>query len=299
MNKTSDIQKNTYVTIVASLLLMPLHGCFAEAATEKAFDVESAGFALAADPYSQCSDILAEGLVAEARIDLDQELAGILLDWYCMNRASGESSSGNGALSLEIEDVLDIGISGGGASSELDLRAYCEATQDPFEASSFTFSAMSKVADSNIVNAWKECMTAENQGLLCMPQPGSPGTVRFEYAWDSDYGPGSLDLQWRLDNANISGSGGLPKVAYTGSEVVYFTVNNDARPAHITLKGVGERVGAGPFMTHCDIQIPATSSNHILKPCPKKQGDWIIAGQETEYPRPGSGVRDWCIIENP
>ena len=252
-------------------------------------DIQSASYALSSNPYAQCGEILALGLVDELQVSADQKTAATLLDWWCSNGASGSNSSGGGGANIDVIDALKIALTGNGATSELDFNAYCEANQDAYEASNFSMEALAKIANAHVVEAWKQCMLKENDGLVCIPSSAHPGELDFEYVWDTTDSALQLSLEWETDNVR-SHAKSLPDTAFEGNRTVSFDVVNTAQPATVTLVALGERSGGSGFMTGCTVKVLPTNAKSLapLYPCSAGGGfEWnpavsVIGGGQHE-----------------
>ena len=173
-----------------------------------------------AGPDSACASALVHPLLRSFAEEGDRVAGAVLLRWACLadGIAEGERLPFARALGAKCKE---------GQYSDLW----------------FSYHALSHVnADARA--EWRSCFSKRNSGLRCEPTEGDSGTVRLEYEWSppsSDTRP--LSLVWSLENARESSGTGLPSVAYTGTDVVYFELLNNEKEASVALKASYEEDG--------------------------------------------------------
>lgn len=199
--------------------------------------------------FDRCADVLADGLRDEFETSGDSETRGILVDWVC----------DRGRTNFDIDHEGSFGFMGFGgdqdwSSTREKIKDYCEHNERSYKASSFTYHALSRVANQAVVEAWRDCMTSRNQEpFLCEPRERH-GVVAFDVSWNTIDAATSLDLIWSTQ-LNVTAAGQLPAAMGEGTIGGDFTIDDPSRPAQIRLIAQGERAGGGIFQYTCDVGI--------------------------------------------
>ena len=175
-------------------------------------EVGCGAHALLPDPYTQCSQILAEHLIAQYEADRDPDLAGHLLNWFC----------GPGAIAENASLIID----------GQPLAAWlggCAQAQDLYDNSSFAFHALDEVADPEVLQAWQDCMgetRSARDGLVCEIARSEEGadTLRVNYYWNSEDSSPELRMEWVVQNATPK-TPPLPSAVHEGVTTTFSCVS--------------------------------------------------------------------------
>jgi hypothetical protein len=234
------------ITLSSLALVAGLAGCM-DGETEPVLATDSA--AVSSQAYSQCDAILARGVHDRWLNTSSSRTAGVLTDWSCdkLNRSADADTQWNWGYMQSIMGV-------DGDFSFEEAREYCETRQRPYEASSFTYYALTEVANTSVVNAWRDCVTQKNRGFVCEPQKQGSNTLFFNLSWDTQDADTQLDLTWPTRD-NVTALGSLPTSMGEGDTGADFRITNTSRTASIRVTATGDRPGGGTFQRSCVVAI--------------------------------------------
>jgi len=235
--------------ILASAILgasLALNACAEDVDFEDNFDdvdeLEEHEAALVGDAYSQCDDILAQGLYNTFLQTRNETTAGVLTDWKC------EEFKRSGKVDTE---YWGYGYVDADASWERAEKT-CSQKQHAYTASSFSTYALAQTADDGIVNAWRDCMRTHNKGFVCdIEAPvGAGKLIQFNIDWQTIAQDPKLTLAWPT-LLNVTKLTTLPtRITTEGARGYDFNINNLNTTASIRVNAEGP---AGAFT--CNIVV--------------------------------------------
>jgi hypothetical protein len=140
------------------------------------------------EPYEACSNILAEGALAQWKAKPTADRAGILRDWVCTDAAASQ----HGALASTILTAFGV------PQTLAQFKARnCKQKNRYYFSSAVTgeFLGPALPPTAAVKSAWQACMSDQTDGFYC--EPG-----RFDKLatatlhWDTTFGPPSLNLSY-------------------------------------------------------------------------------------------------------
>lgn len=188
--------------------------------------------------YSYCSGILSEGIFDTMVEGATYKDSALFKQWAC----SEDTGHRSGGLSLEaVVKKIPIGFKANSANEW--KKKNCSGVEK-YSSSNFSYYAVSRIANPNIVSAWKACMQKETHGLSCYGEKKNE-LVRWKSSWDSQSGATQLGVKWQtIRNLELI-SAELPKVLNEGSFGVDFEIVDPKKTSLITVNFSAKRGGPG------------------------------------------------------
>lgn len=261
---------------------------------------QSVGQDVSQSAYQQCSQILAGGVfnsrkvsddeTAEARYrrylcsSSDLELEDYLYQYMTddSNSSANNSSSGGLGIKAVVESVpVEFSANSGNQSGSSQARKYSRedakahakrfrsmfcSEEDQSSRVDKTYDMMELIADKNIIDAWKECITKKQGGFFCHAQE-SHDDIQLNLGWDpSDLARTvlpSVELEWITTSNLIKLSDNLPPKLGTGSGIpVLFRRQDEDKPSSLQ---VVARDSSGKVNFSCSRSIPPKRKGSVIE----------------------------------
>ncbi|MBN4077285.1 hypothetical protein JYT19_00070 [Sulfobacillus acidophilus] len=232
---------------------------------------------LVASPYDHCGQILANGIYDTYMTTKDSYEETLLKNWAC----SSDSSSETNIFSL---NLIVSGIGGGVAyeNSQAWKQDNCASDETQYKTGDYSHNLIQEV-NPGIVEAWKECVSEKNKGLICYAEE-SDSSISFKIDWNPPPGmPRNLNAQIGLRNLNSLIE--LPTNLLPGEDTLDLVIDDPGQEAKVILRASNGET----FRTSC---------SYLLLPPPEAAGpptdpgkpDDIVKGPYTE-----TFVREYVI----
>lgn len=261
---------------------------------------QSVGQDVSQTAYQQCSQILANGVFntrkisndeqAEARYrrylcsSVDSDLENHLYQYMTDDSSASANRNSSGGVGIKaIVDSLPVEFSANSANQSGNSQArkytredakkhaqrfrsmFC-SEEDQSSRVDKTYDMMELIADNNIVDAWRDCITQKQGGFFCHAEEAHDD-IQLNLGWDpSDLARTvlpSVDLEWLTTSNLVQLSQNLPGQLGTGSGIpVMFRREDDDKPSSLQ---VVARDPSGKVNFSCSRSIPPKRKGSVIE----------------------------------
>jgi hypothetical protein len=294
--KQEPLMKTRYLTGFAAVALL-VPACIAQdgdlAGDEVVLDEQDESLTGPID-FDRCAHVLAQGIYDEYSSDVDSETAGILTDWVCSHKRDAWEASHEG--SFDFLKLIGSGEQDWGLTKE-SLDEYCEVNQQPYNASSMSYHALTRIVNSDVIEAWRSCMTDDGrEPFLCEPYERD-GQVSFNMTLDS-VNVHALNLTWPT-MVNVKAAGTLPSSMLEGSLGADFIVKKRTETAKIRLVATAGRAGDPVTAQYtCELQIDPIEPISVPRPVALLSGGKCLSQGQLSTCKGGDADRHYMFTHD-
>lgn len=207
-----------------------------------------------ADPYSQCAQILQNGLFDTKKIIQDKSKKKYALAWLCSQnyQASGSEKG------VKLEGAYKA-ISG---KVDYTKSKFSEYKNDHCNFDTSSYSAVEKsymysqIASPAIVSAWENCIASNNQGLVCSAEEINSSEAIFKVKMHYGQQGGLTQVKMQKKNLKDAFDNSLGGVIKMGDEYLFNLERpNVKNTGLVMITGKSEKLGTS---TYCNYRIPVT-----------------------------------------